>query len=86
MGDYDRAAGSYDRGMEPLERIVFRRLRRRVFAGLVGRVLELGAGTGVNLPLYGQGARVVAVDCRRQGGHSGLAANWCCLSTCRDMA
>jgi ubiquinone/menaquinone biosynthesis C-methylase UbiE len=25
-------------------------------------VLELGAGTGVNLPLYGDGARVVALD------------------------
>jgi ubiquinone/menaquinone biosynthesis C-methylase UbiE len=48
--------------MEPLERIVFRRLRKRVFAGAMGRVLELGVGTGVNLPLYGQGSRVIAVD------------------------
>ena len=62
MGDFEAIAGAYDRGMRPLERLIFGRLRRRLFPQLRGRVLELGAGTGVNLPLYGPGARVVALD------------------------
>ena len=52
----------YDRGMWLLERLIFRRLRRRVFPGLRGDVLELGIGTGVNLPLYGAGAQVIGCD------------------------
>jgi ubiquinone/menaquinone biosynthesis C-methylase UbiE len=45
-----------------LERLIFRRLRRRIFPRLGGDVLELGVGTGVNLPLYGSGARVTGCD------------------------
>jgi len=48
--------------MLPLERLIFRRLRRRIFPRLGGDVLELGVGTGVNLPLYGSGARVTGCD------------------------
>jgi len=56
------SSSPYDRGMLLLERLIFRRLRRRVFPGLRGDVLELGVGTGVNLPLYGAGARVTGCD------------------------
>ena len=55
-----------------LERLIFRRLRRRVFPGLRGDVLELGVGTGVNLPLYKAGARVTGCDA--SGGSLGWAA------------
>ncbi|MBD0290243.1 MAG: class I SAM-dependent methyltransferase [Thermoleophilia bacterium] len=37
-------------------------LRRRAVAGLGGRVLEVGAGTGLNLPHYRRAERVVAVE------------------------
>ena len=33
--------------------------RRRVIAGAEGRVLEIGIGSGLNLPLYGPSARTV---------------------------
>ncbi len=39
------------------------RLRRDVLAGVTGEVLELGIGSGLNLPHYGPGVRrVVGVD------------------------
>jgi SAM-dependent methyltransferase len=62
MNCVDKSYSKYDRGMLLLERLIFRRLRRRVFPGLRGDVLELGVGTGVNLPLYGAGARVTGCD------------------------
>lgn len=57
---------SYDRGMRPLEWLVFRRLRRRVFPSLRGDVLELGTGTGINLPLYGPEGRVLGCDASQE--------------------
>jgi ubiquinone/menaquinone biosynthesis C-methylase UbiE len=38
------------------------RHRDELIRGLAGRVLEIGAGTGLNLPRYGEAARVVAVE------------------------
>ena len=36
--------------------------RREMLEGLAGRVLEVGAGPGVNFPLYRDGASVVAME------------------------
>ena len=58
-------ASAYDRGMLLLELLIFRRLRRRIFPRLRGAVLELGVGTGVNLPLYEPGVRVTGCDASR---------------------
>jgi ubiquinone/menaquinone biosynthesis C-methylase UbiE len=66
MSVYDDISTVYDQGMLPLEWLILRRLRQRLFPRLQGDVLELGTGTGVNLPLYGPQARVVACDASRQ--------------------
>jgi phosphatidylethanolamine/phosphatidyl-N-methylethanolamine N-methyltransferase len=62
VSTFDRLSSVYDRGMRPLEWLVFRRLRRRSFSPICGDILEFGVGTGVNLPLYGAGARVTGCD------------------------
>ena len=59
---FDSLHSGYDRGMLLLELLLLRRLRRRTFPPLRGHVLELGVGTGVNLPLYQPGASVTGCD------------------------
>ena len=62
MSIYDGLALNYDLGMLPLESFILKPLRRRLFPFLTGQILELGVGTGVNLPLYSQNAHVAAID------------------------
>ncbi len=57
-------AQNYDRGMWLLERASLRNLRRRLVSEAYGNVLEIGAGTGANLPLYPPGSAVTVIDLR----------------------
>lgn len=61
---YDSIAPHYDRAMRPLERWLFARLRARVFSNFAEgvRLLEVGAGTGANLPFYPRGTRGAACE------------------------
>jgi ubiquinone/menaquinone biosynthesis C-methylase UbiE len=59
---FDRIASPYDRGMAPLEKLALHRLRSRLLSSARGRVLEIGVGTGANLPYYSQPACLAAVD------------------------
>src|SRR3990170_2086548 len=61
---WDRRARFYDRLVAPIERMMgFAPGRTRLFERAAkGRVLEVGAGTGKNLPYYPEGALVVATD------------------------
>jgi ubiquinone/menaquinone biosynthesis C-methylase UbiE len=59
---FDRLAAPYDRGMAPLEKLVLQRMRQRLVPHARGRVLEIGVGTGVNLPFYAPSTRVIAID------------------------
>ena len=52
----------YDAGMVVLEKTGLGRWREWLARGVGGRVLDLGCGTGRNLPLYAATARVVGVD------------------------
>jgi len=59
-------AKQYDQGMWFLERWRLRRLRRQLLAGVQGNVLEIGAGTGANLPVYDAGIDLTLVDINRE--------------------
>ncbi|HIH15313.1 MAG TPA: class I SAM-dependent methyltransferase [Nanoarchaeota archaeon] len=49
---YDRFARVYDFFEYPIERLFFARIRRETLSPLKGKVLEIGVGTGKNLPYY----------------------------------
>ncbi|MFO7662440.1 MAG: class I SAM-dependent methyltransferase [Chloroflexota bacterium] len=57
-------AGNYDRGMWLLERFSLFRLRRELLRKASGIVLEIGAGTGANLPFYPSETMITAIDMR----------------------
>lgn len=42
----------YDRGLKATEEAGLREIRRRALADATGRTVDLGAGTGANLPLF----------------------------------
>ena len=53
----------YDTVLAPTEWLGVRDQRRRLMDGLSGRVVEIGAGTGLNVPLYPATAQEVQADC-----------------------
>ena len=55
-------AEQFDRGMRWLERWGIGHLRRELLHDVTGQVLEVGAGTGANLPLYGRSAHTTLID------------------------
>lgn len=60
---YSSIAPLYDFLEAPMERLFHARFRRYLFSKVPScRVLELGVGTGRNLPYYPQDARITAVD------------------------
>jgi len=60
---YNRIAAIYDLMEAFIERTAFAAWRQRLWAGVpAGRVLEVGVGTGKNLPYYPAGAQVTAID------------------------
>lgn len=59
---YDRVASVYDLYTRPMEAMGGTRARRRLFSRARGRVLELGIGTGANVPFYPPDVELVGVD------------------------
>jgi SAM-dependent methyltransferase len=55
-------AAVYDRVTAPAERAGLADRRRRLLAGATGRVLEIGGGTGLNLPHYPAGLDVAVLE------------------------
>lgn len=55
-------AAWYDRMLAPMERDVFGPRRAQLLSELTGDVLDVGAGTGVNLEYFHAAAKVVAAE------------------------
>lgn len=59
---YRRIARFYDLLDTPFERWRYAPLRRELFRGLTGAILDAGIGTGRNMPYYPPGSRVTGID------------------------
>lgn len=60
---YDRIARFYDLMESPMERMASANWRRMLLSGVEGsRILEVGVGTGKNLPFYPPGREVTGID------------------------
>ncbi len=57
-------AKRYDRALWFLEALVFRKLRGLLLGDVTGDILEIGIGTGANLPFYPESATVTGIDPR----------------------
>jgi ubiquinone/menaquinone biosynthesis C-methylase UbiE len=62
VAEHRVVAAVYDAFMWPQEVLFLRRQRARTAGTAVGRVLEIGVGTGLNLPFYGRADELVGVD------------------------
>jgi ubiquinone/menaquinone biosynthesis C-methylase UbiE len=59
---YQRIAPFYDLVDLPSEYLRYQRIRPQLFAGLEGRILDAGVGTGRNIPFYPAHSRVTGID------------------------
>ncbi len=59
---YQRIAPLYDLLDLPFEYRRYRKIRPLLFAGLSGRILDAGVGTGRNFPFYPRDAKIVGID------------------------
>ncbi len=76
----------YDRGMWLLETLSLNRLRRQLLVKANGCLLEIGMGTGANLPWYHEGANVFGIDANieRMSGSARRAVKSPFAASCAD--
>jgi phosphatidylethanolamine/phosphatidyl-N-methylethanolamine N-methyltransferase len=84
---YDRMAPVYDALDGIYEWSWKRRLRAELFRHARGRVLDVGVGTGCNMPFYPAGSEVVGIDSSRRmlAEARQRAARLGCVVTLREM-
>jgi len=63
---YDRFARFYDAVEFLIERKLFKKLRKETLNKLQGKILDIGIGTGKNLPYYNAKAEVTGIDISRK--------------------
>lgn len=59
---YNRAAKIYDIFEQPMEMMMFKDWRLEIAKDLKGKVLEVGVGTGKNIPYYPDDIDITAID------------------------
>ena len=59
-------AKQYNRVMNLFERAGLNRLRKRMLTAVQGEILEIGTGTGINLPIYNGASRITGIDVSRE--------------------
>lgn len=59
---YNRAAKIYDIFESPMEMMSLKKWRVDLMKELEGKVLEVGVGTGKNIPYYPEGMNITAID------------------------
>ena len=59
---YNRFSVVYNLFEWPVEKLLFSRWRKKIISTAKGNVLEVGAGTGKNLPYYSKKAKVTGID------------------------
>lgn len=59
---YSRISGLYDIMEYPIERFLFQKYRKKVIPLAKGKILEVGVGTGKNLPYYSRTSELTAID------------------------
>ncbi len=59
---YDRVAKVYDIFEQPMEAMALKKWRLEVMKELEGKVLEVGVGTGKNIPYYPDDIDITAID------------------------
>ncbi|AHF80772.1 class I SAM-dependent methyltransferase [Thermococcus paralvinellae] len=59
---YDRFSKIYDSFESLMERRAFSKYRKKALRLAKGKVLEVGVGTGKNLPYYPKGVEVIGID------------------------
>jgi ubiquinone/menaquinone biosynthesis C-methylase UbiE len=59
---WDKHSASYDKQMLFLDRVLFKDSRTWVCSQAAGETLEVGVGTGLNLPFYPANVRLTGID------------------------
>jgi len=62
ISKYDRFSHVYDLMETPMELMRYGSWRKEVFSAMEGRVLEVGVGTGKNIPYYPEDCEVIGID------------------------
>ncbi|NJE00151.1 methyltransferase domain-containing protein [Thermococcus sp. LS1] len=62
---YDRFSKIYDLFESPMEARAFSKYRKKALSMAEGKVLEIGVGTGKNLPYYPKDVEVIGIDFSR---------------------
>jgi ubiquinone/menaquinone biosynthesis C-methylase UbiE len=79
---YDRVSRFYDLLDLPFEVLRYDGIRREIWKGLSGKILDAGVGTGRNIPYYPSRSEVIGIDnspgmlerARKRAGHFKQAA------------